>query len=278
MIAVGTMTWGREADPFESRQMYVCARDHGVTHFDTAALYSDGQAERLLGTFIRDYNDADKVTVSTKGCYRGENPQEELEGSLRRLGMDSVDLWFHHHWMKHGSLRVVDEMARLHGNGALRLGLSNTSAWAAALASALAPPIEALQVHYNLVARTAEVELMPLARAVEWEVYGYSPLAAGFLTGKYDTPGNRRIPRRLVQDKRYRRRYHDLNLVGRPVGPAVAVRWVERQGVVPIVGARNVQQLRESLAVVEYDDRQWATVESFFPRPPHPLDRPEEQP
>jgi len=291
MIAVGTMTWGREADEAEARRMYSLARERGVVWFDSASSYSDGEAERILGRCLRDDPKRAKVRISTKGGYRGEDIREELRGSLERLGVERVELYLHHRWMKHGSDRTWFEMRGVWRDGLCdEVGLSNCAAWQAAQTS---PIVDAIQVLYSLGKRQAEVELLPFAAANEVRVFAYSPLAAGLLTGKYDLDGEilviRSMQGRLLGDARYRRRFADWP--GMPSGfagaardlnmtPAqLAVSWVMGNPtcmVIPIVGARTVQQLDELLGARPLDVETWRRVGAMFPAPPPATDRLEE--
>lgn len=289
MIAVGTMTWGREADEAEARRMYSLARERGVVWFDSASSYSDGEAERILGRCLRDDPKRDEVQISTKGGYRGEYCTHEIRGSLARLGVERVELYLHHHWMRH---RSEDHWRALYSTldlGADHIGLSNCAAWQAAEAD-WDGEVYAVQILYSLAKRQAEVELIPWAASTRGRVrvFAYSPLAAGKLTGKYG--GASPVRSRLYEDERYRARFadvprhiptrfraaaHDLDMV-----PAqLAISWVMSNPtciVIPIVGARTAAQLDVALGARQLDVETWRTVGAMFPAPPPATDRLEE--
>jgi aryl-alcohol dehydrogenase-like predicted oxidoreductase len=297
MIAVGTMTWGRESSEDEARRMYSLARERGVVWFDSASSYSDGEAERILGRCLRDDPKRDEVKISTKGGYRGEDIREELRGSLERLGVERVALYLHHHWARHGDLGSAWDLAL----AAWRWGLSNCSAWQIAAEYERASLLDyntpdAIQILYNLAKRGAETELIPWARYAGVKVFAYSPLAAGLLTGKYRYAARGSNKWRLYADERYRRRFadrmvpdsegeylprgyyaaaHDLDMV-----PAqLAISWVmshPHAAVIPIVGARTAAQLDELLGARQLDAETWRTVGAMFPSPPPATDRLEE--
>lgn len=282
MIAVGTMTWAREANEAEARSMYSLARERGVVWFDSASSYSDGEAERILGRCLRDDPRRDEVLISTKGGYRGERLDAEIMGSLKRIGTDFVELYLHHHWAKHGTWDAavqLDEVTLM--RQARWIGLSNCLAWqAAAVHSSFG--LRAIQILYSLAKRGAESELIPFAADSGVQVFAYSPIAAGALAC--------RGQQRLKDDTRYAHRFSDCAIpldfeamcadLGQT--PAqLAVAWCEAHPsglVIPIIGARNATQLEELLARKEIDADQWRAVASLFPAPQHPTGRIEEEP
>jgi aryl-alcohol dehydrogenase-like predicted oxidoreductase len=291
MIALGTMTWGREADEAEARSMYALARERGVVWFDSAASYSNGEAERILGRCLRDDPKRDEVKVSTKGGYRGEDIREEIKGSLERLGVERVELYLHHHWSWHGDRFVWQDLIALRDNGlADGVGLSNCAAWQAATCCS-DRFVDAIQVLYSLVKRQAEVELLPWAKFARATVFAYSPLAAGLLTGKYqrgwgdvDTRAWRlnadgRYSRRFATAQHVPRRYFDLAASLGMTPAQLAVSWVMSNAtchVVPIVGARSADQLGELLSARRLGEDEWRMVGGMFRRPPPATDRLEE--
>jgi aryl-alcohol dehydrogenase-like predicted oxidoreductase len=254
------MTWGRETPEAEARRIYSLAREHGVVWFDTAALYSDGEAERILGRCLKDDPKRDEVHISTKVGYEGELVRDALGWSLLRLGVDQVEVCFHHHWMRHGADVALYDLFRVREEGrAAAIGLSNCAAWQVAYAHAKWP-IDWIQILYNLVKRQAEVELLPMAEELDIGVMAYSPLASGLLTGKYGggPPG----VGRLDEDERYRRRYDGAARVDVFVSTcrangypptAAALQWGATHPLhpMPIVGARTAAQLQETLQPVD---------------------------
>lgn len=206
-LSLGTMTfgvarWGMERP--EAEAVFDAYVEAGGNLVDTADVYAGGRSEEMLGAIIADRGLRDRLVVATKaGFATGKGPHASgngakhihaaLEGSLRRLGTDYIDLYWVHVW---DSVTPAEEllqtMAGLVRSGKVRYwGLSNAPAWyvakIATLASvhALPGPI-ALQYFYSLVSREVESEHLPLARDMSLGMMPWSPLAYGLLTGKYD--------------------------------------------------------------------------------------------
>ncbi|HET8559024.1 MAG TPA: aldo/keto reductase [Marmoricola sp.] len=279
-LGLGTMTWGRDTDEHEARDQLKAFVEAGGTLIDTAAGYTDGDSERLIGSFLGDVVDREDVVIATKaGISRrtGERVTDvsrgsllrALDTSLRRLGVDHVDLWQVHTWVEgiplEETLSALD-LAVTSGRAAY-VGVSNYSGWQTALAATWqrAVPGRATlasnQVEYSLLNRSAERELVPAAQALGIGLLPWSPLGRGVLTGKYRTatPADSRaasphfanfVGRYL--DDRARRVVEAVARAADGLGWSpieVALAWVrDRPGVVaPIVGARTAAQLRGSL-------------------------------
>ncbi len=292
-FAFGTMQFGGRADERESAAMFAAARAEGITHFDTAHVYTDGASERILGRLAAPERDG--LIIATKAGYTGGAGRatllEQFETSRRRLGMDVVDILYLHRFDPRTDLREsLDTLLELRAAGKLRyLGLSNFAAWQAMKAQGLTDgAIAVLQPMYNLVKRQAEVEILPMARAEGIAVAPYSPLAGGLLTGKYARGGSGR----LTEDSRYAARYgqdwmhaaaRDLAELAEETGtdPAtLAAAWVAAHPArpMPILSARSTAQLRPSLAAVEFEmsDTLYARLSALAPAPPPATDRLEE--
>ncbi|KKK90044.1 hypothetical protein LCGC14_2727040, partial [marine sediment metagenome] len=224
----------------------------------------------------------------------------QVEGSLRRLGTDRLDVYFCHHVDPNTPdaemLRAMDDLC---GQGkVLYLGVSNWPAWRVARALGRADllgaaPIHVLQPMYSLAKRTAEVEILPMARAEGLGVTPYSPLGGGLLTGKYSRT-QRDEAGRLSTNAMYARRYGEDRYIevaerfteyaeAAGVHPVtLAVAWVKANPAVtaPIIGARNVEQLTASLAAGDYEmsDEQWQEISALTPPVPVATDRDEERP
>jgi aryl-alcohol dehydrogenase-like predicted oxidoreductase len=207
-LCLGTMTfgtdWGWGADESAARKLFDYYLDHGGNFVDTADGYTSGKSETFLGNMIRERGARDRVVLATKFTFGAEpqNPNSggngrkniyrALEGSLRRLGTDYVDLYWLHCW---DMLTPIEEVAStltdLVRAGKVRnIGLSDVPAWYAARYQTLAEKngwerIAALQLEYSLVERSIEREHIPMARALGMAVLPWSPLAGGFLAGKY---------------------------------------------------------------------------------------------
>ena len=227
-IALGTMTFGPgnwNADDATARAIFDADRDAGGNFIDTADIYSGGSSETLVGQFIKDTGARDEVVLATKFAFNasasplaasqggGGNPNaggagaknihRALEGSLRRLGTNHIDLYWMHIW---DGVTPVEEIVQTLGDlvraGKIRYyALSDMPAWLATKAATVAaerriPGPIAIQVEYSLVARDVEGEHIPAAREAGMGVMPWSPLAGGFLTGKYrreDTSGSGRL-------------------------------------------------------------------------------------
>jgi aryl-alcohol dehydrogenase-like predicted oxidoreductase len=222
-----------------------------------------------------------------------------VEGSLRRLNTDRIDVYFLHQFDKDTpideSLRALDDLVS--EGKILYPAISNWAAWQVALALGISAGeglarIECLQPMYNLVKRQAEVEILPLAQDQQIGVIPYSPLGGGLLTGKY-TKSNRPDQGRIVENQMYAKRYSEdlyyqvatdfteyANAKGQH--PAtLAVAWAMTHPAVTsaIIGARNVDQLEASLAALELGmTPEWrAEISALSPTPPPAHDRLEEQ-
>lgn len=306
-LCLGTMPFGGEADEAESERMYRTAREAGINFFDTANVYQGGRSEEVLGRLIR--GERDQVIVATKAYFpTGVGPNDRgssrlhlrqaVEGSLKRLGTDRIDLFYLHRFddaaAMEETLRGLEDLVR--SGKVLYLGASNFAAWQVAQAVGMQERrgwenFVALQPMYNLVKRQAEVELLPMATALGLAVMPYSPLGGGLLTGKY---GVKKRPEagRLVENKMYQTRYGEgenyqvaekFTEVARDLGVhpvSLAVAWVkEHQGVTaPIIGARNLEQLEPSLESVEVrmTPELRAQISALSKTPPPATDRNEE--
>ncbi len=270
-LSFGAMQFGENASVEESRNLYLACREHGITMFDTAHVYAGGRSEEILGPLLR--ADRDRVVVATKADHRRGNSPEALrqscDESRRRLGIDTIDLYYLHRFDQKVPLEAtIGALTDLQQEGRIRfIGVSNFAAWqvmkAQALAHAAGTRIDAVQPMLNLVKRQVEVEILPMARDQGIDVYPYSPLGGGLLTGKYRGGGVGRLTTSDIYAQRYGPEWMhatagDLATLGREVGidPAtLAVAWaMRRPGVTaPIISARSVDQLLPSLAALELD-------------------------
>ncbi|MCS7479526.1 aldo/keto reductase [Umezawaea endophytica] len=291
-LALGTATfgteWGWGAEEHEARKLFDTYVERGGNFVDTADTYTDGSAERLLGEFTRDHREglvlATKYTTLRRpgdpnsGGSGRKNLFASVEGSLRRLRTDYLDLLYLHVWdfttPVEEILRGVDDLVRQ--GKVLYVAMSNVPAWEVSRMQAVADlrgwaPLIALQVEYNLVNRAAERDLIPMARAMGLGVVPYSPLAGGVLTGKYGR-ADLTDPGAAPGDSTRKSFNATLGLVTeRNLGIADVVRevaaeldrtpaqvglaWTLRNpGVVaPVIGARTPAQLEDNLGALEVD-------------------------
>ncbi len=283
-LGLGTMTWGRDTDEHEAREQLLSFVDAGGTFVDTAAGYADGDSESLLGSLLGDVVARDDVVVATKaGISRrtGERVTNTsrghllttLDASLKRLGVDHVDLWQVHVWTE--PTPVEETLAALDtavsSGRAAYVGVSNYSGWQTAQAATWQravpgrTPLASTQVEYSLLNRSIEAEVLPACAALGLGVLPWSPLGRGVLTGKYrsGTPSDSRGASPMFSsfvgtylDERSTRIVESVVRAaeGLDWSPLeVALVWVrDRPGVTaPIVGARTAAQLKGALAVEE---------------------------
>src|SRR5689334_11896520 len=203
-LGLGTMSWGRETDEHEARDQLIAFAEAGGTLVDTAAGYADGDSEVQLGRLIGDVVSRDEIVIATKaGISRRSGVREtyasrgrllaDLDGSLRRLGVDHVDLWQVHTWVD--GVPVEETLAALdHAVATGRttyVGISNYTGWQTAQAATWqrAFPGRAVlastQMEYSLLNRRIELDVVPAAAALGLGILPWSPLGRGVLTGKY---------------------------------------------------------------------------------------------
>ena len=280
-LGLGTMTWGRDTDEHEARDQLVSFVEAGGTLVDTAAAYADGHSEELLGSLLGDVVDRDDVVLATKaglGLRKGKLRVDTsrgrllstLDASLRRLGVDHVDLWQVHTW--HDGVPLEETLSALDlavsSGRASYVGISNYAGWQTAQAATWqrAVPgrtvLASTQVEYSLLNRGIEHEVLPAAEATGLGVLAWSPLGRGVLTGKYrtGTPADSRAA--TSQFSSFVGAYledRSAGIVeavcraaeGLDLSPLqVALAWVrDRPGVTaPVVGARTAAQLASALA------------------------------
>ncbi len=283
-LGLGTMTWGRDTDEHEARDQLVAFVEAGGTLIDTAAGYTNGDSERVLGALLGDVVRRDEIVLATKagiGRLRGERVTDasrgslitSLDASLKRLGVDHVDLWQVHIWVDDTPLEeTLSALDYAVSTGRTSyVGISNYNGWQSAQAATWqrAVPGRAVlasnQVEYSLLSRGVEAETIPAAQALGLGILPWSPLGRGVLTGKYrtGTPADSRaasphfasfVGRHLTDQAQ--RIVEAVVRAGEGLGFSpleVALAWVrDRPGVTaPIVGARTAEQLKASLLVEE---------------------------
>jgi len=261
--------------------MFHKCREAGVNFFDCSNNYSGGKAEEILGRLIG--NCRDEVVITTKVSQRigkdanaiGSSRRHimlSVEQSLARLRTDRIDLYIIHHF---DPITPIDETLRALNDlvcqgKVLYLGVSNWAAWQIAKALGISekngwPRFECIEPMYNLAKRQAEVEILPLAQSEQLGVIPYNPLGAGLLTGKY-SKGIKPSSGRIIENRRYGERYSDplyyetaekfVDFAQKAgVNPVtLAISWVKSHPAVtaPIIGARNVEQLQDSLAAANF--------------------------
>lgn len=292
-LCLGTMTFGLGdwgVDEAGSRQIFDAYREAGGNFVDTADIYAGGVSEELVGKFITETGSRDEIVLATKFGFNGsrsplaanqdraDNPHaggagsknihRALNASLKRLGTDYIDLYWMHIW---DGVTPIDEIVQTLGDlvraGKIRhYAFSDMPAWVGIKAATIAserhvPGPIAMQVEYSLVARDIEAEHVPAAREGGMGIMPWSPLAGGFLTGKYDRATPRGAGRLSGANPFGDSKFTDRNWVilatlravanEHGCDPAqVALAWVmARRGVTStLIGARTVTQLKDNLA------------------------------
>lgn len=278
-LGLGTMTWGRTTDEYEARDQLAAFLDAGGNLIDTADVYADGVSEEMLGTLIQEFDCRDNIVLATKAVSIPNTERrfnasrrhllDALESSLKRLDVQTIDLWQLHAWDPQTpieeTMRAADSAV---ASGKVRyIGISNYSGWQTAQVCTMqqdkgSNPIVTTQMEYSLLERGVEREIIPSAKSLGIGLLPWSPLGRGVLTGKYrhsipiDSRGANPDTSAFVnayRDDRAKRIVDALSTAADGLGasPAeVALAWLrDRPGVVaPILGARTAQQLVLALA------------------------------
>ncbi|HXV83590.1 MAG TPA: aldo/keto reductase [Candidatus Binatia bacterium] len=275
--------WGHGAEPKDARKVFDAYVQAGGNFIDTADSYQFGESEEIVGDFIaadRDHfviatkytlGTVDKDGISRTGNSR-KNMVRSVEGSLKRLKTDRIDLYWAH--FADGAtpmeeiIRAFDDLVRA---GKIHYaGLSNFPAWRVARADLLAElrgwaPIAGIQIEYSLAERTADRELLPMAEALGLGAALWSPLGGGFLSGKYRTSNEGRVNTRLatlVHSEKTARETAILDAVlavAKEVGASpteIAIAWLLHKAdkstasLIPILGPRTREQLDGTLSAL----------------------------
>jgi aryl-alcohol dehydrogenase-like predicted oxidoreductase len=286
-LGLGTMTFGSggwHAGPEAARAIFLRYLECGGNFVDTANIYSGGASEELLGRLIQETGSRERLVLATKfgGPTDPSDPNARgngrkhilaaLNDSLRRLRTDYIDLYWLHIWDRVSSVEEVmatfDALVR---DGRVRaVGLSDVPAWWATKAQMVAnqhgwEPNAALQLEYSLLQRTIEWEHVPAATNLGLGVVAWSPLANGFLTGKYSTDGageGRLAPGRgwpMEQPPPSEHAWKVLDVVRQVAGeigcqPAqVALNWVARRVTSTLIGVTAPAQLDANLEALRIE-------------------------
>ncbi|WP_410651253.1 aldo/keto reductase [Amycolatopsis sp. cmx-4-54] len=287
-LALGAATfgteWGWGAEPDEARRLFDAYVERGGNFIDTASTYTNGSSERLLGEFARDNRESLVLATKYTTLRRQGDPNSggghrkslfaSVEASLRQLNTDYLDLLYLHLWdfttPVEEILRGMDDLVRQ--GKILYVAISNAPAWEVSRMQAIADlrgwtPLVALQIEYNLIERTGERDLIPMAREMGLGVVPWSPLAGGVLTGKYDrddlTPSEdgTRKNFNLALGTLTERNLAIVDVVKEVAAelgrsPAqIGLAWTLRNpGVTaPIIGARTPAQLEDNLGALEVE-------------------------
>jgi aryl-alcohol dehydrogenase-like predicted oxidoreductase len=282
-VCLGTMTFGREADEESSFAIMDYFVERGYNFLDSADAYSRGGSEEVVGRWLRARKNRQQVVLATKVFgSMGPGPNDgglsrihivaAAEESLRRLQTDRIDLYQIHRWDSQvppeETLKALDDLVRQ--GKVCYLACSNLRGWQLAQYLYLADThlldrFVSIQPVYNALNRGIELEVLPLCADQGLGVIPYNPLAGGVLTGKYKRGAEPPAETRLHANAGYRQRYLDeamFDIVQRflataremNVTPAqLALAWVmaEPRVTAPILGARSLEQLQDSLRGAE---------------------------
>jgi len=281
-ICLGTMTFGDEwaigTGKVESKKIYDAFLSAGGNFIDTANRYTEGSSEKFLGEFIP--AERNNLVIATKyslytnrgsvndGGNHRKNLVQSVDGSLKRLNTDYIDLLYLHAWdFTVGIEEVLRSLQYLVQSGkVLHIAISDTPAWIISQGNAIAElrgwsSFVAVQAEYSLTQRTPERDIIPMCNANNVAVTAWAPLAGGALTGKYLTnhdqnlrlkPGSLRlnVPNTAIAKEVVSM----ANEIGCSAGN-VALNWVRKQKgtVIPIVGARKEEHIKDNLDCLNFD-------------------------
>lgn len=277
-LCLGTMTfgddWGWGASKDESRKMFEAFAEAGGNFIDTANNYTNGTSEKFIGEFIT--SDRDRFVVATKytlserpedpnyGGNHRKNMFRSIEGSLKRLNTDHVDLLWLHMWdgitPVEEVMRALDDLVR--AGKVLYVGISDTPAWVVSQANAIAElrgwsRFVAYQGEYSLASRAPERDIMPMTNALEMAFTPWGILEGGEMTGKYNVPSDE--PKRSTDTSpRIKTLAAELMSLAEEIGRTpsqIAINWVRQQPylVIPILGARSEKHLRDNMGCLDFE-------------------------
>jgi len=285
--SLGTMTFGEEwgwgSPKTEAQKVYEAYREAGGNFIDTANFYTNGTSEKFVGEFMQGHRESVVLATKYSNAAPGNDPNaagnhrksmnQALEASLKRLQTDFIDLYWVHIW---DGITPVEEVMRglddlVRQGKVLYVGISDAPAWWVAQANTLAElrgwtQFVGLQIEYNLIERTVERELIPLAKDLHTGVVAWSPLARGLLTGKYH--GERKanggrmthegMADSLPEEQPAARIISAVKSVAEQLGRSmaqVALAWLRHRPVpvIPIIGARKLSQLQDNLASLDLE-------------------------
>jgi aryl-alcohol dehydrogenase-like predicted oxidoreductase len=300
VLCLGCMMFGGKTEQEPSMDIIDRALDGGINFFDTANVYSRGRSEEVTGAALKRNGKRQRVVLATKvhGTMADDDPNmqgnqrrhiiEQCEASLRRLQTDYIDLYQIHRPSSDvpidETLRALDDLIR---SGKVRyIGSSTYAAWQLVESLWVSKELHlnrfvSEQPPYHLLDRRIERELLPMAQTYGFAILPWSPLAGGFLTGKYQRGQNRTEGARLAEssewsDRHFADRAFDVldvvTEIANQKGVSIsqyALAWCAQQpGVTsPIIGPRTMEQLEDNLtgAAVQVTDEERARIDAVIP-------------
>jgi aryl-alcohol dehydrogenase-like predicted oxidoreductase len=299
-VTMGTQTFGWNIEEKESRRLMSLYADAGGNYFDAADSYNNGESERILGAWLKEQQNRHTYVIGTKVFFpTGNGPNDtgasrkhifaSVDESLKRLGTDYIDVYQIHCYDRRTpieeTLRTLDDLVRM---GKVRyLGASNFTPSKLMKAQLTArhegwTPFTSLQLEYSLLVRSPEWELIPLCHEEGIGTLAWSPLAGGWLTGKYrrdaSIPAESRAGRNDRWDDSAETRgteqaYQIIDALleiaaetGKPISQ-ISLNWIIQQGKVtaPLMGARTERQLEQNLNAITWSltDEQLETLNNI---------------
>ena len=309
VICLGTMTWGNQNNESEGHAQMSYALDHGVNFFDTAELYAvpatketSGKTEEIMGTWFKKSGNRDKVFLASKiagpgpytshireaSDYSPENLREAVDGSLKRLQTDVMDLYqihwparatnffgkrgyYHHDGWEDNFGMILETLQEIIKSGKVRyIGISNETPWGLMTylkhsAAKGLPRVVSVQNPYSLLNRTYEVGMAEMSIREKAGLLAYSPMAFGILSGKYiegkDDPSSRinryKTMTRYSSDNSLSatQKYYDIAKENGWSLAQMSLAWVNQQKFVTsnIIGATNLTQLEENINSIDLE-------------------------
>ena len=277
-LCLGTMTfgddWGWGAAKEESRKMFDAFAEAGGNFIDTANNYTNGTSEKFVGEFTK--ADRDHFVIATKytlnenatdpnfGGNHRKNMRRSVEGSLKRLDTDHIDLLWLHMWdgmtPVEEVMRALDDLVR--AGRVLYTGISDTPAWVVSQANTLADlrgwtRFVAYQGLYSLASRAPERDILPMTQAMEMAYLPWGILEGGEITGKYNAPSDepKRSSDTSERIKTIAAVLLELADETAHTPSQIAINWVRQRPfpMIPILGARSEAQLRDNLGSLDFE-------------------------
>ena len=279
-LCLGTMTfgddWGWGAPKEESQKIFDRFVEAGGNFIDTANNYTNGTSEKFVGEFVKGERDhfviATKYTLSERGTdpnFGGnhrKNMRRSVEGSLKRLDTDHIDLLWLHMWdgmtPVEEDMRALDDLVR--AGKVLYVGISDTPAWVVSQANTLADlrgwsRFVAYQGEYSLASRAPERDILPMTKAIDMTFLAWGILEGGELTGKYNSATQSDEPKRSKDtSERIKNIAAELMKLAQEIGctpSQVALNWARQRPfhIIPILGARSEKQLKDNLGCLDFE-------------------------
>jgi len=277
-LCLGTMTfgddWGWGAPKDESRKIFEMFVEAGGNFIDTSNNYTNGTSEKFIGEFAKTDRDhfviGTKYTLSERGAdpnFGGnhrKNMRRSVEGSLKRLNTDYIDLLWLHMW---DGMTPVEEVMRalddlVHAGKVLYIGISDTPAWVVSQANMLADlrgwsRFVAYQGEYSLASRAPERDILPMTDSLNMTFLAWGMLEGGELTGKYNFPSEE--PKRSEDtSERIKKIASVLMDLAKDTGHTpsqIAINWARQRPyqMIPILGARSKKQLKDNLGCLDFE-------------------------